>query len=106
MMQLVFKVLRRNRKLGIISRFIIIDFLLIYFSSLLPWYLKVLLAALWLFPYLGITVAKTKLTCRLCHRIRKCNSIGIDNTAGDPAITTAILDRILQKSEIIQLQGD
>lgn len=25
---------------------------------------------------------------------------------GDPAITTAILDRILHKSEIIQLQGD
>ncbi|WP_372814072.1 ATP-binding protein [Paenibacillus sp.] len=24
---------------------------------------------------------------------------------GDPAITTAILDRILHKSEIIQLQG-
>ncbi|MED4599999.1 hypothetical protein P9314_04660 [Paenibacillus validus] len=83
--KIIFKVLRRSRKLGLVSRFLIIDvlLLLIYFSSLLPWCLKVLLAALWLIPYLGITVAKTKLTCRLWHRIRKFNYIGIDSTAED-----------------------
>ncbi len=83
--KIIFKVLRRSRKLGIINRFIIVDvlILLIYFSSLLPWYLKVLLAALWFIPYLGITTSKTRLTSRLWHRIRMCNYIGIDNTAED-----------------------
>ncbi|UJF33757.1 hypothetical protein [Paenibacillus hexagrammi] len=82
---IAFKVLRRSRKWGIINRFIIVDvlILLIYFSSLLPWYLNVLLVVLWFIPYLGIIASKTRLTCRLWHRIRMCNYIGIDNTTED-----------------------